>query len=90
MSLRPEPVLDQRFLLGEGPVWDDRTQRLIFVDILASRVHVLDPETRVLEAFETGEEVGAAAPTERDSHLVLAVRHARRRDRKCLSARAHP
>ena len=31
--------------LGEGPHWDETTQRLIWVDILGHSVHLLDPLT---------------------------------------------
>src|SRR5690242_13226418 len=32
-------------LLGERPVWDDRTGTLVFVDIDRGEVHRFDPET---------------------------------------------
>ena len=31
--------------LGEGPHWDEKTQRIIWVDILGHSVHLLDPVT---------------------------------------------
>ena len=31
--------------LGEGPHWDETTQRLIWVDIFGQSVHLLDPVT---------------------------------------------
>ena len=40
-----ELVVDARAEVGEGPVWDDRTRRLYWVDILGSVVHVTDPLT---------------------------------------------
>lgn len=44
-SSRPQNVLNVRARLGEGPVWDDRQQRLHWVDIYNRRVHTFNPET---------------------------------------------
>ena len=68
-----EPVLAHRCMLGEGPVWDARERRLIFVDILDGLVHSVDPTTAELETLAVGEPVGAAVPRERGG-LVLATR----------------
>lgn len=48
--------------LGEGPVWDARTGRLAWVDILGRRVHLTDPVTGVTESIEVPLHVGAIAP----------------------------
>ena len=29
--------------VGEGPHWDGKTQRLIYVDVLSGDVHIYDP-----------------------------------------------
>ncbi|MGQ9917465.1 MAG: SMP-30/gluconolactonase/LRE family protein [Bryobacteraceae bacterium] len=70
--MRVELVLDVRCGLGEGPVWDEREQRLYWVDILAGRVHRWRPGTGQVETMETGEPVGAAA-LRKDGGLVLAL-----------------
>ncbi len=31
--------------LGEGPTWDPATGRLLWIDILSSRLHTYDPAT---------------------------------------------
>lgn len=59
--------------LGEGPVWDARTSRLRWVDILLGRVHRFDPVTGADEFFEVGEDVGTVA-VRRGGGLVLATR----------------
>ncbi|MFH8572050.1 SMP-30/gluconolactonase/LRE family protein [Streptomyces sp. NPDC017993] len=48
--------------LGEGPTWDAAARRLIWVDILASRVHTLDPATGRRTVLATEQHVGAAKP----------------------------
>ena len=63
--MTPELVLDARAQLGEGPIWDDRRQRLLFVDIMRGHVHEFDPVTKTDRTFEAGEPVGTVAPTTR-------------------------
>lgn len=48
--------------LGEGPTWDSAAQRLIWVDILNSRVHTYDPSTGHRSVLATEQHVGAAKP----------------------------
>ncbi|MER5253906.1 SMP-30/gluconolactonase/LRE family protein [Streptomyces sp. NPDC002855] len=48
--------------LGEGPTWDFAAQRLIWVDILSSRVHTYDPSTGHSSVMATEQHVGAAKP----------------------------
>jgi sugar lactone lactonase YvrE len=47
--------------LGEGPVWDARSGRIAWVDILGRRVHLTDPLTGATESIETPLHVGAIA-----------------------------
>ncbi|MEV8015446.1 SMP-30/gluconolactonase/LRE family protein [Streptomyces sp. NPDC086554] len=48
--------------LGEGPTWDAAARRLIWVDILNSRVHTYDPSTGRRSVMATEQHVGAAKP----------------------------
>ncbi|MFG2646790.1 SMP-30/gluconolactonase/LRE family protein [Streptomyces sp. NPDC048436] len=48
--------------LGEGPTWDPVARRLIWVDILSSRVHTYDPSTGRRTVLATEQHVGAAKP----------------------------
>lgn len=48
--------------LGEGPAWDDRSGRLVWVDILGRVVHRLDPVTGHDAALAVPSDVGAAIP----------------------------
>lgn len=66
-------VIDLGSRLGEGPVWDHRTDRLAWVDILAGLVHLTDPETGVTTTIPVGTDVGAVA-LEGDSGYLLAIR----------------
>lgn len=53
---------DAGAVLGEGPVWDARTRRLVWVDLLPGRVHQYDPATGLDVASGIGKPVGALAP----------------------------
>jgi sugar lactone lactonase YvrE len=68
-----EMVLDIRASVGEGPVWDSRTNTLVWVDIMNNSVHVFDPVSHRDRAVNVGQPVGAAALRERGG-LVLALR----------------
>ncbi|SDK22395.1 SMP-30/gluconolactonase/LRE family protein [Streptomyces indicus] len=48
--------------LGEGPVWDAAAGRLVWVDILGSRIHTHDPVSGRRTVRATGQHVGAALP----------------------------
>ncbi|GAA1902189.1 SMP-30/gluconolactonase/LRE family protein [Streptomyces sodiiphilus] len=57
-----EPAVRAGAELGEGPVWDAARQRLVWVDILSSRIHGLDPATGRRSVMSAGQHVGAALP----------------------------
>ena len=59
--------------LGEGPTWDADAGRLIWVDILGSRVHTYDPVSGRRTVRTTGQHVGAAKPRS-GGGLVLNLR----------------
>lgn len=62
MSAPVEVLVENAGELCEGPVWDARTGRLSFVDILAGTVHAVDPDSGAREQWRLGQPVGAIAP----------------------------
>ncbi|MFD3518375.1 SMP-30/gluconolactonase/LRE family protein [Streptomyces sp. NPDC058657] len=60
--MRAEIAVRERAELGEGPTWDPATNRLIWVDILGSRVHTFEPGTGRRTVLATEQHVGAAKP----------------------------
>ncbi|MBO8201694.1 SMP-30/gluconolactonase/LRE family protein [Streptomyces smyrnaeus] len=60
--MRVETALRASAELGEGPTWDTAAGRLLWVDILASRVHTFDPATGDRTVMATEQHVGAAKP----------------------------
>jgi len=72
-STSVELLIDARAEVGEGPVWDDRTQCLYWVDILGSIVHVTDPASGTDRTIAMAQPVGAIVLRERGG-LALALR----------------
>lgn len=66
--MRPELLYDAKALLGEGPLWDARTQTLYWLDVLNKRVYAQADLLCELDDF-----VGCIAPRRRGG-LVLAKR----------------
>lgn len=59
--MRIECVVNQRELLGECPLWDERTQRLWWVDILAPALKQLDPASGTVKQNPLPEAMGSFA-----------------------------
>jgi sugar lactone lactonase YvrE len=70
---RVELVFDGKAELAEGPCWLADRERLLWVDIMAGQVHLLEPATGDDRALAVGQPVGAAVPAD-DRRLALAVR----------------
>jgi sugar lactone lactonase YvrE len=62
MTVQPEVAVRERAELGEGPTWDPTAGRLIWVDILSSRVHTFTPSDGGRTVLTTEQHVGAAKP----------------------------
>lgn len=63
-------VLTVGATLGEGPVWVERDRALWFVDILAQRVHRLDPASGAHREWAAPEPVGWVLPAEDGAFLA--------------------
>ncbi|MEW2806795.1 SMP-30/gluconolactonase/LRE family protein [Streptomyces massasporeus] len=59
--------------LGEGPTWDAVTGRLLWIDILGSRLHTYDPATGRRAVRRTEQHIGAVKPRA-GGGLVLNLR----------------
>ncbi len=54
----PEVVVEKRALVGEGSIWDAKTQRLYWVDILSNHVYIYDPKTKENRTIDVCQFVG--------------------------------
>ena len=61
-------------ILGEGPVWDHRSQELWWVDIKRHLLHCYHPESGKNHSYDIGQFVGAAVPCKREG-FILALHH---------------
>jgi sugar lactone lactonase YvrE len=68
-----ELALEAGAALAEGPRWDARIQRLLWVDIDGRALHVFDPATGEDEATPLPAKVGAAAPTRDPGKVLVAL-----------------
>lgn len=71
--MEAELFLDAGANLAEGPVWDDENEQLIWVDILAGKIHRTRVDGTAVDQLEMGEHVGAVVPTS-DGRLLAATR----------------
>lgn len=62
MELDIQRVESDRCQLGEGPVWDIRRQRLVWVDILGQRIYAFQPTGGRLFRWQVSEMVGFVLP----------------------------
>jgi len=69
-----ELVWDGRALLGEGPVWDERTGELLWVDILNGRVHVYSWRAGTTRTVQLDRPIGAVVPRASGAGWVGAMR----------------
>lgn len=72
--MNPEPVIDSRAELGEGPSWDGKNGVLYWVDILRGEVHTYDPERSLDSGVRTKEYVSCVVPR-RSGGVAVTLRH---------------
>jgi sugar lactone lactonase YvrE len=68
-----EVALEARAALAEGPRWDARIERLIWVDIDGKALHRFDPVTGEDEVAPMPAKVGSAAPTADPDRILVAL-----------------
>ncbi|MEU3148388.1 MULTISPECIES: SMP-30/gluconolactonase/LRE family protein [unclassified Streptomyces] len=68
-----EVAVRARSALGEGPTWDAAAGRLLWIDILGSRIHTYDPATGRRTLRRSEQHVGAVKPRA-GGGLVLNLR----------------
>ncbi|MGG4212071.1 SMP-30/gluconolactonase/LRE family protein [Paenibacillus sp. FSL L8-0638] len=66
-------VIDAKAKLGEGPSWDQRFQRLFWVDIKGLQLHIYDPSTCTDRTINVGEHIGAVVPYLKNKVIVALI-----------------
>ena len=68
-----KPINKQyRCIVAEGPLWDDRTNTLWFVDILGECIFKMDYSTNEIQKIDVGQQIGCMALCE-NGDLLLAM-----------------
>ncbi|MFC2123626.1 SMP-30/gluconolactonase/LRE family protein [Bacteroidota bacterium] len=55
-------ISEIKCLLGEGPYWDDYSDRIFWVDILNSKIYECDPQSENYSSYEVGQLIGCVVP----------------------------
>ncbi len=67
-------LYDAKATVGEGALWNARTQELYWVDILEKKFCIYNPATRQNRAFDCGQYVGTCV-VRKSGGVMLAVHH---------------
>ena len=60
--------------LGEGAIWDNEKQRLLWIDIVRGKLFVFDPITGTNEEFDLRQYPGTVVPRAgHPNHVVIAL-----------------
>ncbi|NP_001291171.1 regucalcin [Esox lucius] len=70
MSVKVECVVKDRCEIGEGPVWEEKKQSLLFVDISGKKIHSWNPATNQKDTVITEKFVGFAVPRQSGCYLI--------------------
>lgn len=65
-----EVVVESAAVLGEGPVWDAREGRLLWVDIFGRSIHRTDTSTGETDTIYVPEDIGAVVPRAAGGYLA--------------------
>jgi sugar lactone lactonase YvrE len=84
------PLLDRRFILGEGPVYDKRSDTIMWVDIRTGALLLWDCKTKQLRELQTGQNLGAAVPAQSGKYLAAMTTGIYYLDEKGLSLICRP
>ncbi|XP_060889090.1 regucalcin [Labrus mixtus] len=69
-SVKVETVVKVGALIGEGPVWEESEQTLLFVDIAGQKIHRWSPTTNQINSVETSDMVGFAVPRRSGGYIA--------------------
>ncbi|MDO6759971.1 SMP-30/gluconolactonase/LRE family protein [Tamlana sp. 2_MG-2023] len=71
-NLKAELVYEINAQLGEGALWNYKTQELYWVDIEGKTLNVYDPKTETNKVFETKSRIGTVVPVS-ESDVLIAL-----------------
>ena len=60
-------------LLGEGAIWNYKTDELYWIDIEGKQLHIYHPKTNKNRSFPTASHIGTVVPKNKDEVLIALV-----------------
>ncbi|XP_027132245.1 regucalcin isoform X1 [Larimichthys crocea] len=69
-SVKVECAVKTGSLIGEGPVWEESEQTLLFVDIAGQKIHQWSSTTNQIQSVETADMVGFAVPRQSGGYVA--------------------
>lgn len=69
-SIKVECVVKERNAIGEGPVWEEKDQTLLYVDISGQKIHRWNPATNQRQSMNTETFVGFAVPRRSGGYVI--------------------
>lgn len=66
-------IYNKPLLLGESPIWDERTQTLLFVDILNKKLYSYQSDHGVTEQYDFSEYISCVALHRDKEKIVIAL-----------------
>ncbi len=69
-SMKATLLLDSKAALGEGALWNKKTQELYWIDIENGILHIYNPQNQKDRTINLGQRVGTVVPTEGGNALV--------------------
>ncbi len=74
MKKEPELVVKVDCQIGEGPVWDERTNTLYFLDLLGNQIYAYDLTGGTLHSMDAGQNTGCMIPC-KDGGLIAGLQN---------------
>lgn len=65
--------LEVKALLGEGAIWNYKTETLYWVDIEGKSLHIYNPKTKLNRSLPTPSAIGTVVPSEEKNKAVVAL-----------------
>ncbi|TKS65113.1 Regucalcin [Collichthys lucidus] len=69
-SVKVECAVKTGSLIGEGPVWEESEQTLLFVDIAGQKIHRWTSTTNQIQSVETADMVGFVVPRQSGGYVA--------------------
>ena len=74
-TLQAEPVLAHPCELGEGPLWDEASQAIYWLDIEQGQIHAFSAQTKAFNTIDVYQRIGCIAFRERSNEFIAGLQN---------------